>query len=326
MKKTVLLFLSSVAFALVLGEVFVRVFAHPRNVGPGFTDYDSTYGKRHKKNFTGTRITPEFSFQLTTNSLGFRGPELKKFPERGILFLGDSFTEGYGVTDGEEFPALIRQKLDSRYGSDSIPVLNAGSGGYGQSQPLKFLQKEGRHYNPRLVVLQVMENDFHDDLYEGMYALDKSDKVVDLAIPGPPFMLKIRNIIESVPGLSYSYLFALAREAYWSDRVQAGTDWLSKSDTKESDHLTHRIVGEILDLCKRENWHIIVVYASYLGGRSDQLKKITESYNVPFYHPPHRKDNPELYYKTDAHWSAAGHRLVGDQVMRLIENSGVLPQ
>ena len=92
----------STLLTLALCEVVVRIFIPVRNVGPSLTIYDPVYGKRLKKNFTATRTTPEFTMQFTTNSLGFRGPEPEVFPYRPILFLGDSFTAGYGVNDGEE--------------------------------------------------------------------------------------------------------------------------------------------------------------------------------------------------------------------------------
>ncbi len=86
--------------ALIISEVFIRLFITVRNVGPSFTVYDSVYGKRLKKDFSTTRITPEFKMKFTTNSLGFRGPEINFPVNSSIIFLGDSFSMGYGVNDG----------------------------------------------------------------------------------------------------------------------------------------------------------------------------------------------------------------------------------
>lgn len=73
-----------------------------RNIGPTFTEYDSNYGKKLKSNFKCIRIILEFRMQFSTNLLGFRRPEQMSYPHRFNLFLGDSFTLGYGVNDGEK--------------------------------------------------------------------------------------------------------------------------------------------------------------------------------------------------------------------------------
>src|SRR4029077_19339562 len=110
---------ASAAATLALCELVARLAVTVRNVGPSFTTFDPVYGKRLKRSFACWRITPEFAMHFATNSYGFRGVEPPAPPEHAIVFLGDSFTMGYGVSDGEEFPALIAQAVDH-------PVINAG--------------------------------------------------------------------------------------------------------------------------------------------------------------------------------------------------------
>jgi hypothetical protein len=152
--KNLTLALVTLLVMLGLSELIVRRFVPVRNVGPSFTIYDPIYGTRLKKDFSAKRITPEFTMRFTTNSLGFRGPEPELSPHRPILFLGDSFTMGYGVNDGEEFPALVRNALTKR-GPDTVAVINAGVGNVGNRRWIKFLPAEGKRYNPRLVVFQI---------------------------------------------------------------------------------------------------------------------------------------------------------------------------
>jgi lysophospholipase L1-like esterase len=335
-KRTLLLFLSSIAFSFVFGEVFVRMFAPPRNVGPAFSEYDSTYGKNHKKDFTCTRISPEFTFRFTTNSLGFRGPEPNKFPERGILFMGDSFTEGYGVTDGEEFPDLIRKSLEERFGPDEVPVVNAGIGDCGTGRSLKFLRNEGTRLNPRLIILQLTENDFFDDAYEGMFSVDSTNNLIPHATVDRPSARAMQKLIETIPGLSYSYLIGLIRQStWWSVRnlgqapeakvLPQGVDQL-EFHSKYSDNLTHRIVDEILALSEREHWPVIIFYVVGKGGRSIGLEKIAEKHKVPFLVAPMQLEHPEWFYKVDRHWNPAGHRELARRLMPLIDSSGALPR
>jgi len=135
--------LLSIVFTVFAGELFVRVFVPVRNVGPTFSSYHPYYGKVLKKNFSCTRIAPEFTMKFSTNSLGHRGPEPAGFPKHPVLFLGDSFTSGYGVNDGEEFPDLVRVALEQRGRTIPIPVVNAGSGNIGNGYWLRFLKAEG---------------------------------------------------------------------------------------------------------------------------------------------------------------------------------------
>ena len=93
-----------------------------------------------------------------------------------MFFIGDSYTMGYGVSDGEEFPELVRRELVAR--RLEIPVFNAGTGDTGNGRWVKFLRNEGGRLNPRLVILQVSENDFADNLKEGLFAIAPSGDLV----------------------------------------------------------------------------------------------------------------------------------------------------
>ena len=127
-------------FALVLAEAVVRLFVPVRNVGPSFTTYDPVYGKALKTNISVERVAPEFTMTFTTNSHGFRGPEIADLSQGSLLFLGDSFTMGYGVSDGEEFPAIVRKATATCNPPLNLEVVNAGMGNNGNGRVLKFLQ------------------------------------------------------------------------------------------------------------------------------------------------------------------------------------------
>src|SRR5262245_5879731 len=153
------IFLASMLLSLALAEVAVRLLVTVRDVGPVFSVPDPWFGKRLKPNLSAVRTTPEFTMRLTTNSFGFRGPQTDRLPLHAILFLGDSFTMGYGVSDGEEYPALIAAALQQRYAKSAPPVINAGIGNSGNGFWLKILARYGEAIQPRVVVMQVFEND-----------------------------------------------------------------------------------------------------------------------------------------------------------------------
>lgn len=73
-----------------------------------------------------------------------------------ILFLGDSLTMGYGLDEGQSFPAMIERRFAAE-GRD-IRVLNAGVSGSTSASGLSRLAWYARS-NPDLIVLSLGAND-----------------------------------------------------------------------------------------------------------------------------------------------------------------------
>lgn len=265
--KNLSLTLIGLLIGLILCEVILRLFVPVRNVGPAITIYDPVYGSRLKKSYSATRITPEFTIRYTMNSLGFRGPEPQRFPYRPILFLGDSFTEGYGVTDGEEFPELVRESLERRFGKSRIPVVNAGIGNTGNAHWVKFLTHEGKRFNPRLIVLQFTGNDFYDNVRERFFTLRSSDDLIELPVPPPSFARKVQKVIELMPFVSYSYIIGFAQQASHSLTTRLNVahmngDTSSEIESNFEERLTLRMVEKALRICKQNNWHVFALIAN----------------------------------------------------------------
>src|SRR5690606_12563492 len=74
-----------------------------------------------------------------------------------ILFLGDSLTAGYGLDDGESFPAMIERRLREE-GHDGIAVINGGISGSTSASGLGRMQWYVRS-QPDLLVLSLGAND-----------------------------------------------------------------------------------------------------------------------------------------------------------------------
>ena len=188
------LFVAALAIVLTLGslELFVRTFVTVRNVGPAFTIYDPIYGKRLKPNLHATRIAPEFRIAINTNSLGMRDPEPTKPLTDGVVFVGDSFTMGYGVQDNEAFPALIRAGLEKH--GVTMPVLNTGMGNNGNGRWVKFFEHDAAKFHPRIVVFQVMANDFDDNLAEHLFELGPDGRLRELPVAAPVSRARLKRL------------------------------------------------------------------------------------------------------------------------------------
>ncbi len=313
LRKRLLLAAGGLVFGFIVGEVGVRAFVPVRNVGPSFTVFDPVYGKRLKKNFSCRRITPEFTMRFTTNSVGFRGPEPKEFANRPILFIGDSFTMGYGVSDGEEYPALVSEALAEQFGRSRFPVVNAGIGDIGNGRWCKFLKTDATKLNPRCVVLQLSSNDFHDNVRENLFGIDESEELVDNGLqPSPGMRRRAQGLVEFVPGLVYSRLVSLLRQgpgAVGRDRGRSasanGTP--RPVGTPPFDRLTYRLIEEIVNICRARGYSILALTADIGGERLGRLKTLFDALNVPYVAVPAKSVRPDMYYTTDGHWTADGH-------------------
>jgi lysophospholipase L1-like esterase len=98
----------------------------------------------------------------TSNSLGYRGPEVPRQPEPGtvrIILLGGSTTHGYGVSDDETIDAYMRSILHERFPARRFEVVNLALDGYDSYQMLQRLQSDGLPMHPTVVVLNEGIND-----------------------------------------------------------------------------------------------------------------------------------------------------------------------
>ena len=105
----------------------------------------------------------EFDVTLTTDALGLRDDFAsadaveKAAGVHRVLFLGDSFVNGYTVARED----LFVDRLEAAYAAEgrSIEIVNAGVQGYSTDQQLLWLRRHGAALAPDLVVVFPYEND-----------------------------------------------------------------------------------------------------------------------------------------------------------------------
>jgi lysophospholipase L1-like esterase len=328
MWKNLLLILLSLLFTVTLSEAFLRWHVPPI-AGVSFSEYDPTYGKVVKKNARGYRIRPEYTTIITTNSLGLRGPDLfREWPNDAVLFLGDSFTFGVGVSDGEEYPQLIAQRMKEDPKFQHVPVLNLGIGDNGNGRWLKFLREKGDSLSPKLIVLQLHFTDFTDNLNEQSFRIGEKDELIELsANQAKKRVQSLQEIVELIPGVDRLYLVGLLRHLYSTanQSAQKSPDHM-ETDTAGSDRLTYRIIENILKLCRNKSWPLLSVMIDIEGQRKDRLTSLFATYNVSFVHLPSKKQAPDWYYEIDGHWTPKGHRLAVERIFPELYRRLVSPQ
>jgi lysophospholipase L1-like esterase len=299
----------STAFAAGVAEFVVRAFIPVRNVGPSFTTYDPVYGKWLKRGASVERVTPEFTMRFSTNADGYRQQAMLPPRSHPVLYLGDSFTMGYGVNDGEEYVALLQKALPN------VPMLNGGMGDNGNGRWVKILRHLAPSYEPRLVVMQVMANDFEDNNREALFEL-VGQELVERPVAAPGALRAAQELIEAAPLLSRSHLVGLLRQLRFGVPVPARVD--EATAPPASDELTYRVLEAALSICQRHGWPVLAVLVEIDGPRLERLQALFRSRQVTIVQAPAKKVRPDLYYRVDGHWNASGHRHVAERLLPAI--------
>jgi Flp pilus assembly protein TadD len=159
--------LCATLIALIAVEVIIRVFRLAPGIKPiQLSSYDCIY-KRSTNPILGFELkancrsdNPDFiQTYERTNSHGQRDRErtIKK-PDgvRRILLLGDSVVEGYGLRESE----TISRRLEDFYPDGSTEVFNFGVSAYCTLAEIELLEVKGLQFDPDVVVLVFVENDF----------------------------------------------------------------------------------------------------------------------------------------------------------------------
>lgn len=154
-----LMLVMSVVVSLYCIEAYLRYAFHVSDLIAGFYPLGNTVASAKIK-----MVQREYSINLDFNNQGFRDKEFsfERGVERRILFLGDSFVEGTGVSVEKRasnlIEALLQKKEDSRF-----HVINAGQLA---TNPISYFEnfiQFGAALKPELVVVGVfMGNDFQN--------------------------------------------------------------------------------------------------------------------------------------------------------------------
>lgn len=76
-----------------------------------------------------------------------------------LLIMGDSLSAGYGLSQGEEWPALLQTKLQQEFPEAEYNIINASISGETSQGGLKRFKKLFEQHQPQIVVLELGAND-----------------------------------------------------------------------------------------------------------------------------------------------------------------------
>jgi len=136
---------------------------------------------------------PPVECRLTTDARGFRNRTARD--RYDVICLGDSFTEGSGVSDEQAWAALVEERT-------GLSVYNLGMSGSSPMQYLANFNGVGIPMAPRHLVCMLYEgNDFRDIKVHELAALaaDAAEAPEDVEERREPFSRRLRKYLRSSP-------------------------------------------------------------------------------------------------------------------------------
>ncbi len=333
----------SISFAAIaiLSEIIVRIVA-PQPIIPRFVE-SAPYGIRKVlANVEAQHVTQEYRYKYTSNSMGFRGrDEYELTADKGlfrIVVQGDSVTLGHGVADHETYAYLLEQNL--RRAGRKVEVLNMGVSGFGTAEEIIQYENVAINYSPDLVILGYFQNDDLNNHVSQLYGLSGGQlnrKSLSFQ-PG----LYLRDRLYKMPFYSFlsqnSHIFTFMRTqaSVFVLRNLAEKNFVSVEQkisdkaTEQASELTRRLLQEYARMVTSSGSDLIIVDIADIQLKTDFPDDIKLGTGVmtiatkPIF-AQSLGNGEELFYKVDAHPTAAGHQLIARILYDYILAKGLPP-
>jgi SGNH hydrolase-like domain, acetyltransferase AlgX len=133
-----------------------------------------------------------------TNSLGFRGADLKQNYDFRVMVYGDSNIQAKFSSLENTFCYRLEKYLTQQLHETKVDVVNAGLSGAGPDENLLKLSKAADVYNPDMIILHVFaDNDFGDLVRNRLFDLDAAGNLVRTTFPPTKDELFIKADLET---------------------------------------------------------------------------------------------------------------------------------
>ena len=214
--RSLLLVLAITAYALVFGEVFLRVFA-PQPLVPRYVTGSADGIRANMPDVTFRQWTPEVDVMVHYNDAGMRddrpAPALAAPPGQcRVALLGDSYFVGFESDYANSFGKQLEDDLAAA--NTPARVLNFAVSGFGTAEDLIVLQRRVAAWKPDVVVMSWHNSDPIDNIRSGLFRVEGNRLVATGAVflPG----VDISDRLMQVPGYRWlienSHLYSAVRE------------------------------------------------------------------------------------------------------------------
>ena len=208
----------------------------------------------HDKNQEIGWVTPEFTHVRKTNSLGLSEGEvaLEKEPnEYRIVALGDSFTEGIGVSYDSTWVKVFEKELRERFPNKKITVINAGISGSDVFFEYVLLREKLLPYNLDLVVVAINITDISEDIIiRGGMERFQADGTTMFSRKGPSWewVYAISYIFRHIIHDLFQYNFLFIRES------------VMESEERKAVENIRSVINEFKRISMKNGFDLLVVF------------------------------------------------------------------
>ncbi len=275
---------------------------------------DDRFSERAGKVIEGNGVRYAF------DSVGFRTADGVPPAADGqaVLFIGDSFTEGFGVNANETFPARTCDELRRR--GFSVRCLNAGVTGFGTAHEARLLRTllDRAELHVAAVVFQVLpNNDLRDNWEDGGFGIEDG-KLVTWDPPHIPLPVRLRVALLENSFAHGSPVVKLVANAW------VGSEGSDPHCDDAAFQLEDLLLKEVVAMTQGHRIPVVIAVCATsreLNGTSsrpyderarlDFVAATVEKLHVPWLDSRNVVRAPEDYIPNDGHFSASGNALMG---------------
>jgi len=305
---------------------------------------------RYRPDIRLTYRTPEFETPIRTNDAGLREGPIPPEAEgvTTVLFIGDSFTFGWGVAEEQRYSEVLARLVAEKRPGTRLRIVNAGHWMYAFDQQLVLMKEMIERYRPAVVVQGLywihVRTLFNHRLVRAsdgtLQAVEDSKiKVSDSGV------LKFRSDWLERPPLNSQLVVLIARWLLNRDlheRASDVVDYMRPGSTKDEAlwNLTDELVGETIRTLRTAgiayvpfliptsvevgstqwahvNWTAAkpppgIIESSLPATRLAAMFARNGTTVVPLAAAMRERGGAGLYFAQDAHWTAEGHAVAAE--------------
>jgi hypothetical protein len=259
-----------------------------------------------------------FNATYEINQQGFKAVPAKKNYTKKIIFFGDSYTFGSGVSNNETFTNILSNALN-----DEIQVINAGVSGYGIIQMYsRFLES----YNSLKADDIVVFSPISKDIVRSMNDFDHvSEYMLFTGLQRYP--IYENGIIKIISLNSNYYLIkALMFNAPLTGRIFRNVSRIL-NQSKDINQ-AKLLIEKVKSYTEEKKAKFILVFLPQPSELKKGKYKINvsdfDAFDIRKYYPLDDISLEQMKFKDDSHWTYYGHKETANAIMEMFKTNNIL--
>jgi len=308
---------------IVGGEFFLR-FLYPQATLYPRWDFSDAYCLILPQDTAMVHARPgEWEYTYTINADRCRGdlvtPEEAK-SKNSIVVLGNSYSMGMGVNDGEEYAAVLAEALGAGYA-----VINTGTAGWGLTQEIRRFYEFGLSFEPEWVILQFSAREPADCMACPVVTWDEKGVAFSTHLDK---RWGLRKILSHSRLFQHSQIYSLLRNTYVARRDAKRVSAATIPATGE-DYYIMLLEAFAKDLQARGIGFLMISVNGHLQRfqrLNDTVQRLDGEGLLDYIEVLDWFVDSVEYVSSEGHvWNAEAHRIIGKGLAEHVRRGGAPP-